>query len=269
MTGNQYLESVITKYAPHSEIYYQTALNNLKSILNDWAKNVSPEIIISGSTAKGSAISLCSDIDYLLSIASGANIEGDTSLEKIYNSLYNRLKSEYPDNIRKQNVSIRIELKSSLTNDLLEVDITPARRLDDRTNDHIIYIRKPEDWKWRKTNIQQHINDIKDSGRTKEIKLLKIWRENNKLDFPSVYLEYLAKDVLYYRSKSSDELANNFYHILTKLASDTSNPMFDIIKDPANSGNILSDLLTDAEKNKIIKTAKVSITKQYWKDIVS
>lgn len=267
MSGNQYLEGIITKYAPHSDIYYQTPLNNLKNILNTWASACSPSVVLSGSNAKGTAVSICSDIDYLVSISSGSNIDGDTSLKAIYNSLYDTLKTHYSGKIRKQNVSIRVELSSTLTTDLLEVDITPARRHDGYTNWHSLYLSKLDTW--RQTNVQQHINDISSSGRNKEIKLLKVWRELNKLDFPSIYLEYLlVSNVLYYKAKSSDELANNFYHIFTKLASDTNNPLFDTIKDPANSGNILSDLLTNTEKNKIINAAKTSITKQDWKEIV-
>ncbi len=275
MTNNEYLESIITKYTPHSEIYYQTALNNLQNILNTWASTCSPSIVLSGSNAKDTAVSICSDIDYLISIASTSKVGEDTSLKAIYNSLYETLEPHYSGKIRKQNVSIRVELSSMLKTDLLEVDITPARRHDGCTNWHSLYLSKLDTW--RQTNVRQHINDISNSGRNKEIKLLKIWRELNTLDFPSIYLEYLlVSNVLSYKPKSSDvleilfgkSLANNFYHILTKLASGEKNPLFDTITDPANSGNILSDLLTNEEKNKIIKCAKISISKKNWKEIV-
>lgn len=268
MTANIYLENVIKKYAPRDLNYYFFALDNLKNILNNWASKCDHKIILSGSNAKGTAVSICSDVDYLVSISNSSQVDGDTSLKAIYNSLYVTLNKNYPNvAIRKQNVSIRVKLSSTLTTELLEVDITPARRQYGCTNVHSLYLSKLDTWK--QTNVQQHINDIGNSGRNKEIKLLKIWKELNKIDFPSIYLEYLLiNNILLYKSKSSDELANNFHYVLTQLASNINNPLYETIIDPANSGNILSSLLTETEKNKIISSAKISISKTYWKDIV-
>jgi len=182
-------------------------------------------------------------------------------LKSIYDSLYQKLQKHYSP-VRKQNVSFRILL------DGLEVDITPARKYSGNTNDHIIYVSKKDTW--QKTNIQKHITDISESGRTNEIKLLKIWRELHKLDFPSIYLEYLLiNNILYGRPKNQDKLSDNFYYILTELSKDTSNPLSSRIIDPANASNILSDLLSNEEKNLIIKQAKISKSQQYWKDIVN
>ena len=73
----------------------------------------------------------------------------------------------------------------------------------------------------KQTNIQKHINDISNSGRTNEIKLLKIWRELNRLEFPSIYMEYLVIKILSGKSKSEDALENNFRYLLSELAKDT------------------------------------------------
>lgn len=72
----------------------------------------------------------------------------------------------------------------------------------------------------RQTNIQKHINDISNSGRTNEIKLLKIWRELNKLEFPSIYMEYLVIEILSGKSRDSGSLADNFMYVLSELAKD-------------------------------------------------
>jgi hypothetical protein len=50
-------------------------------------------------------------------------------------------------------------------------------------------------------------------------------------------------------------LGNNVWHALNELAKDNGNPLSARIVDPANSNNILSDLLNQTEKNKI-KTDK-------------
>src|SRR5690606_29875028 len=134
--------------------------------------------------------------------------------------------------VRKQNVSFRIKIGS------LEVDITPARKQAGSTNDHWLYVSKQNTWK--QTNIQKHINDISVSGRQNEIKLLKIWRELNGLEFPSIYLEYLAISCLYGKSKEASSLSENFRFLLKELSKDINNPLNGRIVDPANSNNILS-----------------------------
>src|SRR5690606_32378423 len=125
---------------------------------------------------------IASDVDFLLSLSDGGNLVDEILLKDAYDGLYNELRPCF-QNVRKQNVSIRIELQgSSLISSPLEVDITPARKRSGNTNDHSLYVSKKRSWK--KTIIQQHINDVKYSGRTNDIKLLKIWRQLYDLDFP-------------------------------------------------------------------------------------
>jgi len=254
-----YLNTIIQRYEPRDSSVYVFSLPKLKGELISWASNCYEDLLISGSIAKGTAISLSSDIDYLISLKSNCN-ESNDGLRGIYISLFNYLKQIYP-NIRVQNVSFRINLGG------LEVDVTPGRKHPGNTNDHSIYISKRRTW--TKTNIRQHIYDISNSGRQNEIKLLKIWREIYNLDFPSIYLEYLVVDnILSGKSKEADKLGSNFHTILLELAKDIGNPLFDLVEDPSNSTNIFSNLLNSTEKKTIIQKAKESVKKEYWKDII-
>ncbi len=97
---------------------------------------------------------------------------------------------------------------------------------------------------------------------------MKIWRELNGLDFPSIYLEYLVINTLSGKSLDAFKLADNFMFLLRELAKDTNNPLNSRIVDPANSNNILSDLLISNEKRSIISKAKISAGQQYWEHIV-
>lgn len=258
--SDSYLLSIIDKYKAHDVSIYETfSIPDLKLKLRTWAGNCYLEIINSGSRAKGTAISLASDVDYLVSLTSGCN-ENSGGLKSIYNSLFTTLNGQY-QNVRKQNVSIRVKVSD------LEIDITPARKQFGNTNYHSLYVSKLDTWK--QTNIQKHINDISQSGRLNEIKLLKIWRELNHLDFPSIYLEYLlVGNILSGKSKGSDYLSSNFWSVLQELAKDMGNPIYSRVVDPASSTNILSDLLTSTEKSRIISAAKTSIGKQTWGEIV-
>lgn len=259
MTSNNYLIQILNKYQAKNLSAYSSQISSLKTILQNWASSCFVETLIFGSRAKGTAIHLASDVDYLVSLTSSCN-ENNGGLKSIYDSLYTKLKNNY-SNVRKQNVSFRILLGD------LEIDITPARKYSGNTNYHSLYLSKKDTW--QQANIQKHINDVSQSGRTNEIKLLKIWRELNQLDLPSIYMEYLIIDqILYNKSSSLDNLANNFHYILSELSNDTSNPLFSRIVDPSNTNNILSDLLSTDEKNNIISKAKIAVSKEYWKDIV-
>lgn len=253
-----YLQSILNKYAPRSLDSHTLSILLLKADLQKWASTCYISTLNSGSRAKGTAISMASDVDYLISLTSNCNATSG-GLKSIYDSLHTHLKSKY-NPVRKQNVSFRIKISD------LEIDITPARKHSGNTNDHWLYLSKLDTW--RQTNIQKHITDISGCGRLNEIKLLKIWRELNKLDFPSIYLEYLTIGILSGKSKDASKLTDNFLFILQALSKDISNPLNSRIVDPANSTNILSDLLTSTEKKAIISKAKLSIGQQYWSGIV-
>lgn len=264
--SDMYLYNILQKYNARDLTNYAYQILALKAKLQAWAGTCYIEIIDSGSRAKGTAISLASDVDYLVSLTSQCN-ENTGGLKSIYDSLYTTLRSTY-SNARKQNVSVRIDLAGNMPINNLEVDITPARKQDIYTTDHSLWLSKNNTWK--KTNIHKHIFDISNSGRIDEIKLLKIWRELNRLDIPSIYLEYLIiGNILINKPKGMDYLSNNFYEILCALARPhNSNPLFSQVIDPANSNNVLSDLLTVTEKNQIIIKAQFSVRQSDWSRIV-
>lgn len=249
-----YLQQVLQKYQARDLKEYSEELKNLQSILKTWSGSCDLKLKGSGSRAKGTAISISSDVDILVSLSSSCNRKS-SGLKGIYDSLYEQLKKNYT-NVRKQNVSFRILLKD------LEVDVTPARRHTNSVNDHWLYVSKKDTW--QQTNIQKHISDISQSGRTNEIKLMKIWRELNNLDFPSIYLEYLMVDIiLLNKSKDINNLADNLSFALTELAKDNGNPLNARIIDPANTNNILSDLLSQSEKIKITNASKLAILRNW------
>jgi hypothetical protein len=258
--SSAHLLEIIDKYKPHNlSVYEIFTIPNLKSELKAWASSCYIDILESGSRAKGTAISLASDVDYIVSLSSKCH-ENSGGLKAIYESLCTKLIKLYPG-ARKQNVSVRINATP------LAIDVTPARKQPGSINDHWIYLSKSGTR--QQTNIQKHISDILYSGRIKEIKLLKIWRELHGLDFPSIYLEYLLiQNILSGRSKGDNYLETNFMHILAELSKDYGNPLFNRIVDPANTSNILSDLLNTTEKNKIIAQAKRSHLSTTWSTVV-
>ena len=113
------------------------------------------------------------------------------------------------------------------------------------------------------TNIQKHIDLVRNSGVRKEIMLLKIWRENHQLDFPSIYIEQLCVEEL--QRNNTYNLADNFINMLDYIK---RNIVLKKVVDPSNCNNIISDSLKEYEKKAIEAKAKESLQQQYWKDII-
>jgi len=258
---NAYLNGVLQKYKSKDLTNHSLTLAYLKNDLKTWAATCFVDVLTSGSCAKGTAIALSSDVDLMVSLISTCN-ENAGGLAQCYESLYELLRDRGYTSLRRQNVSVRLKLNA------LEVDVTPARLMRGFQNRHNLYQSKTGTRK--ETDVKKHINDIKNSGRLDEIKLLKIWREKHQLDFPSIYLEYLVVTrLLLWKPKSNDALAANVFHCLEALAKETGHPLFAKVDDPANTNNTLSDLLNLKEKRAIILKAREAISAQNWGQIVS
>lgn len=108
-----------------------------------------------------------------------------------------------------------------------------------------------------------HVDTVRNSGRLKEIRAIKIWRMLRGLDFPSLYLELFAIEALSGRSRMA--LADNVLHVLRTIGSSLASTR---IVDPANTNNILSDDLTQSEKRQIATHADQSAREQYWENII-
>src|SRR5713101_3850323 len=97
--SDMYLHQVMQKYAARDLSVHTQAIMQLKATLRTWAHNCYIDIVNSGSRAKGTAISLASDVDYLVSLTSACN-ENSGGLKGIYDSLHSTLNRGY-QNVRK------------------------------------------------------------------------------------------------------------------------------------------------------------------------
>ena len=247
--SDEHLRSILRKYVVNRTHAEQNA-GLLNPLIYKWANGFLVEQKISGSLAKGTAVSLSSDADIFLSLSSTT----PDNLATIYNSLYETVRrSGYP--ARKQNVSIGVTVNNC------QIDLVPAKRQSQYGNDHSLYRSKANTW--TKTNVDLHIREVSVSGRLEEIKLAKIWRKRHNLSFPSLYLELAVIDCL--KHKTRGDLANNFWSVLEFLRDSFVNRRY---LDPANTNNVISDDLTLQEKQKVAIQAAASRSKKYWSEIV-
>ncbi len=250
MSGLTYVENILKKYKVHPAIaleHYKFFLPYLK----EWANGYLVEVKISGSSKKGTAVSSGTDVDLFISLTSGTN----NTLNEIYESLYTYMNGK-GFVVRRQNVSIGVEYNG------YQIDLVPARRQSQYGNDHSLYVSKKNTW--TKTNIDTHISKILRSERLDEIRLLKIWRNQNNVDFPSFYIELIVIDAL--RGCSTNATDRNFIKVLEFIANSLENNVY---MDPANSNNCISNQISQSEKKRIANLAFKSSQKEYWKDIIS
>ena len=203
------------------------ALVRLRSLLRSWSYyKYLDSITLAGSHAKGTDLR-DSDVDIFLRLS--ADTPGTIS------AMQASLANHVLGNIR--NVSVRILLEGRF------IDLVPARG-------KILWQARFNTW--LKTDIPLQIRYVRDSGLIDEILALKIWRRRHALRFPSFLMELAVIHAL----KPNRPIAQQFTSLLRFLATDFPTTR---LLDPANSNNVVSDLLTPVEKLRIARTAEASL----------
>jgi Nucleotidyltransferase domain len=251
MSADAYLLAILNREAvdtgPYSPV--RGVQTTLQPIIQEWAgaqlSNVSP----SGSFAKGTANRSGTDIDLFISLSQNTS----ETLKEIYDKLFGRM-TEKGYSPKRQNVSINVKVNG------YDVDLVPARRQDGYGQDHSLFRRKADTW--TKTNVATHIRHVSQSGRTQEARIVKLWRSQKGLDFPSFYLELSVAIAL---SGSRASLSDNVWKVFQYLRDSFSSAR---LVDPANTNNVISDDLTTAERGKVKAAAERALAAANWGEIV-
>lgn len=124
-----------------------------------------------------------------------------------------------------------------------------------------MYRRKADTW--TQTNVVTHINAVRNSGRAEEIMIIKAWRGQKGLTFPSFYLELVTIEAC--RGRKIGDLAENVWATLAYIRDNIRNAFF---IDPANTNNRISDDLTTSEKQALANAASTARQAGNWNLIV-
>ena len=247
MTPDEYLQTIVNRHSI-STFSIKAAVEKLVPQIKFWAGGHLLDLRYSGSHAKGTAVKGGTDVDLFISLSSNFR----PRLKETYSSLYDHFLDFSPV---KQNVSIGLICCG------MKVDLVPGHRQNNVGYDHSIYLSKQDTW--MKTNIDKHITTVSTSGRLQEIKILKIWRNQKGLDFPSFYLELVVLDAL--ANYKSSSLSNNVLRVLEFLKRKFPSKKY---IDPANSNNIISNDLNETQKLAIAIQAHNDLKKLRWNSIV-
>jgi len=248
-TVEQYAASVVEKYrvvpdpgsAPHR------AADDLIPLLKQWGKQHLLGITLSGAYAKNTAITLASHVDMLIALSPVPGM----GMKEVYWSLFEFL-TDHDLKPKTRNATIQLKSKG------LAVDLIPACR--DGSGNLLFDKRSGREVR---TDVAQHVHLVANSGRQQEICAVKIWRERNGLDFPSLYLELTVLRAL--EAERFGQLAENVLVALRYLANRFEK---ELVRDPANRDNVLSDDLAASDKKTIAKTARDALYGENWKKII-
>ncbi|MFK8282438.1 nucleotidyltransferase family protein [Capnocytophaga cynodegmi] len=250
---------------------YITKKDEIKRVLEEKYKGNIYSPFNSGSYAKNTAINIKFDFDMVTPFKRNA-FGARGTLEQMYNEVYDFLCEKYKDeaSIRKQKVSIGLEFNSDRDGDSIKIDVVPGREYnqeqykDDKNLNLYVYKQYGnfENGSDRiKTNIQAQIDNIKGKADKEKnsvrkiIRLLKVWKNNAKKDYPkSFFLELIT-----IRAFEDEKIEGNVWEtlriVLEFIRDNVTKDNF-ALKDPGNSGNNLMDTLTNSEREQLSRDIK-------------
>lgn len=252
MTGDQYLAGVLRTWkgpvgtaGPGGQV-----LRELTPVLHAWASSCLAELKLSGSYAKGTSVRGDSDVDIFISLIPTTS----GTLAELYESLA-KFVGERGYQVRRQNVSVRIAHGN------YKVDLVPARQQDRWSGDHSLHVRRRGTW--TKTNVDKHIENVRSSGHSEVVVLMKRWRDFHGLAATSFALELATLRAL--GSQRSTGLEADMIAVLRFISTQIKTAA---LIDPANTNNNVADDLTAGEKAALSTRAAASLSARTWNEVI-
>lgn len=252
MSTNDYLKKVLASQTLADGSSELKALQehraDVEELLRDHFTDCSPTIRYGGSKAKGTMIKESYDLDIISYFPHDDTAAGKT-LEDIYNNTKSALQKKYL--VDPKTSALRLKDADPTRKGIdFHIDVVPGRFTDDTKSDAFLYQSGGEKNRL-KTNIDVHIEHVKGSGVTDAIRLTKLWKVRNGIEFKHFVLELSVIKLLEGRKKW--DLESQLVHIWTEF-SDNIDEL--TVEDPANpEGNDLSGAL-DAARDSLRSVAR-------------
>lgn len=253
MASTGYLQAVLKSQDLADNSAELTALTTrrkeVEGILRAAFPDSSPTIRYGGSRAKGTLIKESYDLDIVCYFPHDDTTAGET-LEDIYNNVAKALEKDY--SVERKRSALRLRDKQMVD---FHIDVVPGRFTDDSKTDCFLYQENGEKCRL-KTNLQVHIDTVRESGVLDAIRLLKLWKVRKALDVKQFVFELLIIDLL--ADDQNKSVPDQLIHVWTQLRDLDSAPK---VEDPANpTGNDLMPLLDDAMWNELGSVAASTLS---------
>jgi hypothetical protein len=248
-SNEQYAASIVDKYRVQVDTGSPAhcAADKILPLLKQWGKQYLLGLTLSGAYAKNTAVTLASHVDVLISLSPVPGME----MKNIFWNLFEYLTEQ---NLRActREVSIQVEQKD------FRIDLIPACG----EHGHNLLFNK-KTGRSVPTDVAQHVHLVANSGRQQEICATKIWRERNRLYFPSFCLELAVLRAL--EREPFGHLADNLLAVMRFLSLRFEKA---VVRDPANEENVVSNDLSPEERAAIAKAASQVLYEENWKKML-
>lgn len=253
VTASEYLRAILAREAVDrgSGARLTPIDSKIEALCTAWGGRHIVEVVPGGGFEKGMANRSGISMDYVVWI----HTQSDRRIPEVYESMFSAFGRLGLAPMRRS-VTLALDLGSVV------VDLLPAKRLSMISDIHEIYSARRG--LAITTNLNQHVLDSHDANRQDEIRILKLWRDQNGLDFPSFYVELATVAAL--RRRPAGALADNVWAVLGFLER-LLVPR--AMLDPANAANIVSDELTAPQKRSIAMAATAARNGRPWSQIVA
>ena len=252
VSASEYLREILAREtvdrSPGSPLTYIDG--KIAALCSAWGSRHIVDVSPGGGFEKSMANRSGICVDYVVWI----HAQSDRRITEIYESMFSTFE-------RLGLAPIRRDVTLALKVGNVVVDLLPAKRLSMISDIHEIYSARRS--APITTNLHQHVLDSHDADRREEVRILKLWRDQNGLDFPSYYLELATQAAL--RRRPVGALADNVWHALgffERLLVPRA------LLDPANAANIVSDELTAPQKRTVALAAAAARSGRPWSEIV-
>lgn len=240
MKPNEYLETILKDQKLEDDSQelkdLQKHRKEVEKILREGFPKAAPTIRYGGSKAKDTIIRESYDLDIACYFPHDDTSAGET-LKDIFKNIGTVLADHYY--IDPKTSAVRLRDKQNKID--FHIDVVPGRYVDGTKPDCFIY-QNGADKDRLKTNLDIHIDHVKNSDVVSAIKLLKLWKTRRGLLVKQFTFELLIIKVL--KDKKSSNVDAQLKHVWTSLM-EAEEPIS--VEDPANpTGNDLSEFLKSA-----------------------
>lgn len=237
MSNKDYLPTLLDTQTVRSESDEMAALRavrgDIEKLLLAHFAGCTPKIRYGGSKAKGTMNRIDYDLDVICYFPRTDTPAGKTIAE-IYDNVKSALERAYIVQPKTTALRIRDQKRD------LHIDVVPGRFIDGSETYAFVHQYRNVEKGWLQTNLDKHIDTVRDSGCVPEIRLAKIWRHCSGLSHLRTFpLELLVIKAL--KGSRAEGLEERFRCLLTEFRDNISNLA---IVDPANDGNDLSEALS-------------------------
>lgn len=223
--------------------------NSIEKILKNELSSHNIRVYYAGSYAKNTAIKQNFDLDLVIRFPTNPNYSTKQCYDLVYQSL--RRNNWNP---RRKNAAIRVSnLSLPGTTTLEHADIVPEQLIQNST-DCMLWLNKEN--KTLKTSVHKHIEEITKLHMNDLVRLLKFWKYQHKIPYPSFILEQcLVRWANDEKSNASKDIVSRLQTHINYISRRIKNLS---LRDPANPyGNIITNTsnFPTEHKNRVAKVA--------------